>query len=622
MGARLWRANSIRRTRAIKQLERYHGATLAEGGFWTSVLQLDKDLPLVWNLTRSYTGTITARVGATASPKIQFVTSDATWSVRRKARKLDQFVDALALQPCQPFSNVDELLTAMVRDACVFGVGITQVSSEAEQHRVISERVLPWEIMFDQRDARYGAPTEWCRRYPVARYRALQWYPEHKGEIISAKEAGRFDLEGELGNQNGTVSNDSSLDQIGLYEIWIVASGKDNPGRHIIVIEDSDVSLVDEEYTLETPPFAILYWDHPIVGGWCQSLADEAASIEDEVNRNIARLANSGRRSSINVIFYKESTVDPDKVNETTDAVTIPFTGNVPPQMVQAQLFNQSMIEWVKLQYETGFNLLGISQMAATGEREPGLSSGAAVRAVSAQQSQRFAWLWKQVELWKVQWARLAVAAVRNIADNDSDFAVKWPGAGFLRSIKWKDIDLEDDMFVIQSYAVGPQKNTPEDRLQQAEELFTRGVISLQSYEAIKLGSQDVQAETREQNVQRDLITNYIENWLDATDEQLAEPNGWFDKDKGIKLVPPPIKWLNLQDAIYQVALGYLQAELDGVPDANRRLFLSWLEMADSMVQQQDERKAQLMASQKATNSAQAGVTPQQQQQIQQQAAA
>jgi hypothetical protein len=620
LSTRLWDRNSLRRQRVRRQLERYHGSSLTDGGFYNAVFQLDKDLPLVWNLTRSYIGTIVSRVGASAGPKVQFVTSDASWTIRRRARKLDQFVDALALQPCLPFANVDELRVAVLRDACLFGVGIAQVSSDADQGRVVSERVLPWEVMFDTRDARYGAPVEWVRGYPVSKRKLKAWYPDKAEEIEAAKEARHVDLETELGSATGT--SNVSLGQVFVYEVWLCASSPTEPGRHIIVIDGTQTSLVDEEYKLGYPPFAIIYWDHPLIGGWCQSLADEAASIEDEVNRNIVRLANSGRRSSLSTIFYQEGSVDASVIEETTDAASVSFSGPMPPTMVQAQMFNSSMIEWVRLQYDTGFNLLGISQMAATGEREPGLSSGAAVRAVSAQQSQRFAWLWKQVENWQLQWARLAVAAVRHIADVNPKYLVKWPGAGFLKTIPWKDVDLDEDEYSVQTYAVGNEKNTPADRLQRAEELYSAGVISLQSYQAISNGTQDIQAESRQQNVQRDLISTYIERWLDATDEQLSDPNGWYDVNNGIKLVPPPIKWLNLPDAIMQVALAYLEAELDGCPDANRRLFLDWLEMADSLVDQQQQRKAQLQDQQQQANKATAGISPEQQQQIQQQAAA
>jgi hypothetical protein len=466
------------------------------------------------------------------------------------------------------------------------------VSADIERGRVTTERVLPWELLIDTRDARYNCPSQIVRHYPVSRRLLSDWIPSRKADIANAKEATSIDLELELGliPMPSTISKE----QVQMFEIWLVAAGPDAPGRHVLVVDGIDEPLIDEEYSLEYAPFAIIYWDHPLVGGANHSLADEAAPLEDEINRTLMRLADSARRTSLNVLLYQEGSVDPDKLDETRDATCIPYEGAVPPAFSQAQPINPSMVQWVELQKSIANDLCGISEMAQTGSREPGLSSGAAVRAVSAQQSKRFAWLWKQVEAWQLSWARLAVHAVRTLADENKDFEAKWPGEGFLRSIKWADVDLDDDKFVMQIYPVGGDKNTPADRLQRAEELFANGVISLQAYQAVVSGSQDLQAENRQQNVQRELISRYIDQWLDATQEQLE--TGWIDQDNGQRLIPPPIKWLDLGDAVVQVALAYLEAQLNSAPDANCQCFLDWLEMADSMLQQQAQRKQELQA--------------------------
>lgn len=608
LAKRLWQQQSPARTLARRHLERYHGASLLPAN-WQYAFQLQEDLPLVWNLTRSFVSTVVARVGASSSPKVQFVTSDANWSTRRKAQKLDQFVDALALQAAPPFQSIHELRTALLRDACLFGRGIAQVSADPEAGRVVTERVLPWEYLFDGRDARYNCPSEVARAYPIARHTLQAWFPDRAEDIDAAKDASILDLESELGLVS--VPTRVIRDQVQIYEVWVVAAGPDAPGRHIMILDGSLEPLVDEEYTLESPPFAIIYWDHPLIGGWNQSLADETAPLEDEINRSLLRLSDSARRTALNVVYYSGDSVDPKVIEDTADAVAIQYQGQTPPLLQQAQAINPSMVEWLQLLASKAHDITGISEMAATGAREPGLSSGAAVRAVSAQQSQRFAWLWRQIENWQIQWAKLAIAAVRHIADQDESYLVRWPGAGFLKSIKWKEVDLDEDQFIVQIYAVGQEKNTPADRLQRAEELYQSGVISLQSYEAIVNGSQDTKAETRQQSIQRELINSYIEHWLDATDEQMA--SGMWDEEKQIKLIPPPIKWLQLNDAVLQVALAYLEAELNGAPDANRQLFLDWLEMADAELQQQQQRQMALQQVSKgvsAQNLIGAGPTP------------
>lgn len=591
LAEQLWQASQHERARARRQIERYYGMSLDPAMSIASMMLRD-DLPLVWNLTRSFIGTVVAHVGANSDPKTQFVTSNADWATQRKAKKLDQFVEALALQPALPFTSVSELRTAIFRDACLFRRGAAQVSADAENACVLTERVLPWELLTERRDARYNNPSELCRAYPMSRHALRDWFPERADDIDGAKEATSIELELEFGLDASSVK--VSHDHVQVYEIWQNATGPKKPGRHILVLEGVTPALIDEEYSLTYPPFAFLYWDHPLIGGSSQSLADEVAPLEDEINRTVLRLADSARRTSLNVIFRKQGSVDKDELEDTKDAITVEYNGDQPPQMVQAQAINQSMVDWVELQKATANDICGVSDMAQTGDREPGMTSGAAVRAVGAQQTIRFSWLWKQVEAWQVRWATLAVHAVRTIADENPKFAVRWPGKGFLKSIPWKDVDLTEDQYVIQTYAVGESKGTPQERMQRAEEAFTKGVITIQAYQAIMQGTQDYDSETREQGIQRELVEQYMDNWLDATDEQMA--SNYIDEDRGIQLVPPPIKYLKLDDAILQVALGYMQAELDGAPDANRKLFLNWLEMADTMLQQQLQRQQELQA--------------------------
>jgi hypothetical protein len=569
---------------------------------------LRDDIPLVWNLTRSFIGTVVSHVAAAVDPKIQFVTSNADWQTQRKAKKLDQFTEALALQPAPPFSNVAELRTAVFRDACLFRRGAAQISADDENACVLTERVLPWELLSDRRDARYNNPCELARCYPMSRHALHDWFPDRRADIDGAKEATAIELELEFGFDASNTK--ISHDHVQVYEIWINAPSPNKKGRHIMVLEGVTPALIDEDYGLQYPPFAFIYWDHPIIGGTSQSLSDEVAPIEDEVNRTVQRMADAARRTSLNVIFKKAGSVDDAAMEDTKDATVIEYTGDQPPVMVQAQAVNPSMVQWVEMQKTVANDLCGISEMAQTGSREPNMPSAAAQRAVSSEQSKRLAWLSRQLENWQVRWAQLSIHAVRTIADAKPNFAARWPGAGFLRSIKWKDVDLNDDQYVIQTYPVGETKGRPEDRLSRAEEAFTKGAISITTYQAIKDGTEDYEAETREQSVQRELIDRYIDNWLDATDEQMA--SNYIDAERGQMLVPPPIKYLNLSDGILQVAMAYLQAELDGAPDANRKLFLNWLEMADTLLQQQQQRQQQLQQAAQQQNAAKAGLAPQQ----------
>ena len=585
---RLWDQTSQQRQRARKQIERYYGASL-DPMLWRNRYQIADDLPLVWNLTRSLVGTVQSRIGAAANPKLQFVTSDATWSVRRRGQKLDQFVDALALQDCGQFSTVHELREIELRDATIFGIAWAQVDADIDMGRVITERCFPWEIMVDSRDARYGQPTTWVRTCTMSKDALIAWYPERKTDIEAAKESSDIELEVELGLSQRTTP--LRTDIVRCFHIWHVANGPDAPGRHMFILDDNATPLVDEKWELEVPPLIGMWWDKPLIGIASTSLADEVSSIEDEINRNIQRITDCIRRTGMATLVTPKNSIDKARIEETRDTDIWEYDGQAPPQIVSPAPFSEAHIQWITMQWEKGHECPGISEMAAHAQTPQGVTSGTAIRAESGLQNVRFGGLVKAQGNWMIRWAELAVHAVTQIAEQTKakDFTVKWAGDSFLRQLNWKDISLKDDQYVMQIRPVGEEKNEPSDRMQRAEELLGAGLISQQAYLAVMQTTLDVRASTDRLTKQTELIDVYIDRWLDATDEQLE--SGWYDIDKRIRLVAPPLKWLMMPDAIMQVAQGYMRAEIDGAPDNIRDLFLEWLAMADSELESQEARK-------------------------------
>lgn len=584
----LWNQSGQSRQRARRHIERYYGAAL-DPVQWRNKFHIAEDLPLVWNLTKSLVKTVTSRVGAVSQPKLQFVTSDATWAVRRRGQKLDQFVDALALQDCGQYSSVHELRVALLRDCGIFSVSWAQVDCDYDMGRVLTERCFPWEVMVDTRDARYGNPTTWVRTCTVSKYSLKAWYPEHAADIDAAEESSDVELEVELGLSQRTTP--LRADIVRCYHLWKVAAGPDTPGRHMFILDDGAVVLDDEEWLLDKPPLIPMWWDKPLIGLQTTGLADDVASIEDEVNRNVQRVGDTIRRTGMGTVLCERESVDKNELEETRDATVIEYEpGRNPPTFASPPPFSEAVIQWITLFYGKAHELTGISEMAAHGQKEPGVTSAVAIRAVSEIQSDRFAELQHDQENWMIRWAELAINAVHMIAKEKKDFAVKWSGGNFLRQLNWKDIELEQDQYMMQIRPVSGQKNEPSDRAQRAEELLGAGLISQQTYLSIMQLTLDVHGAVDSAANQRELIDCYIDRWLDATDEQIA--SGQFDAEKRIALVPPPLRWLNMPEAILQVAQAYMKSEIDGAPDQIRQLFIQWLDLAEAELESQQARKA------------------------------
>jgi hypothetical protein len=213
------------------------------------------------------------------------------------------------------------------------------------------------------------------------------------------------------------------------------------------------------------------------------------------------------------------------------------------------------------------------------------LSSGVALRTVAAMESERFGVQANSYEqMTAVDLPRHIIACARELYEHDKNFAAKWPGSGWLQEIKWRDVSMEDDMYVIQPYPVNGVANTPADRLQLGTELFNSQIIGKDAFLRI-VQMKDVEAELNRTNVQNTLIERYIEQWLDATPE--AQSDGEFR-------YLPPIPFMDHAAAIVQVAGAYMQAQLDGAPEWNLELFLRFMTQCDTEIKKIEMYRASL----------------------------
>jgi hypothetical protein len=197
--------------------------------------------------------------------------------------------------------------------------------------------------------------------------------------------------------------------------------------------------------------------------------------------------------------------------------------------------------------------------------------------------------------------ARQILACVRDIAEDGKDVKVYFAAGEVLEELSMKELgefDFPDE--AIQVYAVSGMVNTPADRLDLAERLFTMQVISQDAFLRI-IQAKDIDSELERTNQQSALIEKYIESWLDATPE--AQQSGKF-RFRG------PIKWMAKEEAILQVGRAYLKAEMDGCPDFNLKFFINYMQALDELIQREEAQKAQLAGAARGSNAAAQAVAP------------
>lgn len=569
------------RERAMASISLYEGRriTSLEPTAYSSAETYEGDgfRRLYMNAARGIVHGVIAKVAGRTRPKTQIVASGADWATKRKGKRLERFVEAQKSQPQGRYRDSWAVCLRVFQDACVaIGKGTLKVFANHEEGKVTVERRLPWETFTDPRETRSGCS-------PLNRFEKANWdkdllaarYPNKRDAIFRA---GKDDLPGSVG-----YGNPSSVQ---VYEAWrLPVAGKG--GRHVICI---DGTLLDSfEWKRHEFPYIDVYWAEEFLGDGGTSLIEELEPQNDELNYTAERMREAMRLAANVVGTYEEGSVDETLLKSNENGLWIPRQkGSAPPTWTPGGGFGPSDLEWFNLNWARMFELSGHSQASNAGRKEPGVTSGIALRTVDAKETERFSVQATAYEqMTAVDLPRHIIACTRELAEDNPKFAARWKGRGFLQEIPWSDVDMEDDMYELSTDAVSGLVNTPADKLQFAQDMYNGGVWTKDQFlRAVQY--KDTESEMESGNSQDALIEKLIEDFLDATPE--TQESGEFK-------YMAPIPFMDHQAAMLQMAKAYMQHARDGAPDFNLDFFLRYMSDLDTQIMKLQQRQAEMQAA-------------------------
>jgi len=537
---------------------------------------------LTWNIPRSLCQTVQAKLAGKNRPKVQFVTSAASWQQRRRAYHLDRFAEAqFHLRQGGQHENIWEVGALILLHSLVFGDGFAYVYADDIEQQVAVEPIFPWQLFVDPADAAQGRPQCVFMVRPFDRDKLIGIYPEAKSEIERAKAIGA----GVGGQETGDAyykSGVRSAEQVEIVDAFALPASKGEPGTHLRYIDGK--CLDRKKWKRSEFPLVHLKWAPEIQGWWAKSLVGEVRSISDEINHVAQRISDCVRLTQKAVCLTPEGAVKPGVLDNNEDCTTIEYDHTIgAPQWISPPPFDAATIDWLKMNVEQCFAIPGVSQMSATSRKEQGVTAAIAMRTVQDVETERFGTQQNGYEQLFVTLCRHMIACTRELAEKNPNYSVRWPGESFLKEIKWKDVDLPEDQYIMRPDPVSHLKNTPTDRLQLAQDMYGAGTFSKAALDEsiVYLNTKDHLGGSDKQSK---LVDRYIESWLDATPERLESGEFKFRS---------PFPYLNLPAAMLQVAEAYVEAQLDDAPDFNVDFFLRFIEQCDSIVAERAAQQAQ-----------------------------
>lgn len=496
------------------------------------------------NVIASMSDTVTSKI-AKMKPTVSFLTEGGSFHLGQEAQKISRYMRGAFMT-----NDIFRLHQRGFQDSTVFDVGA--LKHFIQDNRIVTERVLATELMIDDIDALYGDPRCLYQYKFVHKEVLLSRFPKARNSILQA--AGQFE---------SSVLSYEGMDQYAVVvEAWHLPSGDDaGDGRHVVSV--SNGVLLDEEWKRDYFPFTFFRWTNRLTGFWGQSLADRLVGTQLEINKLLRFIQKSFHLGSAFKVFLEHgSRIAKEHLNNEIGSV-IYYTGTK-PEYISPKVVNQEVFQHLEYLVKSAYEEAGISQLSATSRKPSGIDSGKALREYNDIETERFAIIGQNYESSFLETAKQYIDLSKELYDEyDVDLKFSAESRKFIKSIKWSEIDLDKDQYIMQMFPVSMLPHTPAGRMQFVQELINQGFVTREF--ALKLlDFPDLESYESIQNAPLDDLLDTIDKILYEGSYQPPEP--YQDLANGLKL--------------FQAV--YLRSKRQGVPESRLDLLRRWMSEADA----------------------------------------
>jgi len=462
-----------------------------------------------YNIVKAVTDTLVAHISR-SNPRVLVLTDRGSYRQQRRAKLLSQFYFGLFKQ-----SGLFDESSAVCRDAVLTGAGCVKVY--VEQGEIKIERVFRDELIWNDEDAIRGKPRALYHYRAMSKTRAQALWP-HAAAAIHAAPPPRS-----LGWQH---SGERGSDLVEIFEAWYLRSHRNaKDGRHVLCVDGQ--TLVDEKYVHDYFPLVFLMRGAaPPRGLLPIGMADVLLATQVAINRQLDAMARMLRMLGMSRIYIpKGSQVDKNLFTNEIGAF-IQYQGERPPMVDNSSPIPRDMWEMLTWLISSGFELAGISRLSVTGNKPQGLDSGKALREYRDIESIGISTEIRKFESFFVAVAKVATGIASELYANKVDITSNVPGSRFLKQIKWSEVCLDADAYVLSCFPTGMLPAEPAGRLAAVDEYVQKGYIGQdQAMQLLDLPDLERAA---------DLWTAQMDD-IDATIDQLLMGEPTAEEKKQIK---------------------------------------------------------------------------------------
>lgn len=479
-------------------------------------------------------------------PRPYFLTDDGDFSLKRKAEKLTKFAEGQFYS-----TKLYNIMPRIFSDSCIFGTGALKIFRKGTKIEV--ERVFIDELIIDNNEAIYGAPRQIHQKKWINKDVLKACYPKYKGAIDSAVD---------MDNQN--VDNSSrNGDMLLVIESWRLRSSEDSKdGRHTICISNQD--LYNEEWDKDHFPFVFSRWNERPLGFWGQGIAEQLTGLQIEINKLLRTIQISMHLVSVPKLMVEASSkIMSTHLNNKIGGI-IKYAGTKPEWGTLGTIPGELFTQLDRL-YSRSYEIIGLSQLSAQSQKPSGLNSGKAMRTYNEIETERFMACAKRYEQTFLDACEIMIDYAKDIAEETDNYQVKVPGSDFLKTIKWSEVSMDEDQYMMQIFPTSALSQTPSARLSEVQELMQAGLVGKEDGMKL-LDFPDLKAYYNMTNSGVEDIERQIELMVDKMEYQSPEP------------------FQNLVYGVKKMQQAYLMYKSQAAPEELLELFRQWMSDANELL--------------------------------------
>lgn len=253
----------------------------------------------------------------------------------------------------------------------------------------------------------------------------------------------------------------------------------EHDGRFVLAIRDR--VLMDRPWPLKHTMAAWFKPRKKLGSAWSQGLPEILAAEQKSLNKWQRRIEGILELHAVpRLVVWNQAKLKPTKFNNSLASI---LTSNRPPAqsfaVITPQAVPRELVERIDKVIAYAEKKAGISELSIAATKPPSIEHEPALQHLADTESLRHTRVWQAWERFYTDAGEIIIECIRQLALFDPDYEVIFGNDKEMKRIRWKDVDLDRDRYLIRVWPTNLLPKTPAAKAKMVMAFLERGLFDL-----------------------------------------------------------------------------------------------------------------------------------------------